>query len=159
MMRRHDQHKSSRRETALAVWVPALAAMGIMLTGFLGTLMVLRLDTFRPRVGDMVVFRPNSEDSDVWQLQVPATEVSGQSAGRTCILNPTVMAATGGSLVVEQRRDLSPPLYEVHWAGEHTEQGATDCGASADLTVTRTDLQKLANAAGGFGVGDKGITH
>lgn len=157
-MRRQDQHKSDRREASLAVWAPALIAMGIMLTGFLGTLMVLQLDAFRPGVGDIVVFRAHSEDSDVWQLQVPATEVSGPH-DRACFLNPTVMATKGGSLVVEARRETTPLVYRVHWAGQQTEKGEQNCGSSADLAVTRTDLQKLANSAGGFGVGDKGMTH
>jgi hypothetical protein len=131
--------------------------MGIMLTGFLGTLMVLQLDAFRPRVGDMVVFRPNSQDSDVWQLQVPATEVAGRVGMSACTLNPTVMATNGGSLVVEARRETSPPVYRLHWAGKQTDSGPTDCGPAADFSVTRTDLQKLANAAGGFGINDKGV--
>ncbi len=156
-MRRPDQQKSDRRDATLAVWAPALAAMGIMLTGFLGTLMVLELDAFRPRVGDIVVFQPNSQASDVWQLEVPATGVAGRKGADTCILNPTVMATGGGSLVVEARRDTSPPVYRLHWAGKQTQGGPDDCGATADLSVTRTDLQKLANAAGGFGVGNKGI--
>lgn len=155
-MRRQDQQKSDRREATLAVWAPALVAMGIMFTGFLGTLMVLQLDAFRPAVGDMVVYQPNSQDSDVWQLQVPATAHNG-TGDTHCVLNPTVMAAGGGSLVVEARRDTSPPVYRLHWAGARTENGAADCGGTADVSVTRTDLQKLANAAGGFGVGNKGM--
>jgi hypothetical protein len=158
-MRRQNEHNTDHRETSLAVWAPALVAMGIMLTGFLGTLMVLQLDAFRPRVGDMVVYKPNSQDSDVWQLQVPARDVVSRSGLTSCTLNPTVMATSGGSLVVESRQDVSPPIYRLHWAGTHTDNGATDCGASADFSVTRTDLQKLANAAGGFGVGDKGALH
>jgi hypothetical protein len=67
------------------------------------------------------------------------------------------MATDGGSLVVEARQDTSPPVYRLHWAGQQTDAGATDCGKAADFSVTRTDLQKLANAAGGFGVGNKGI--
>lgn len=155
-MKQRDEH-SRPRESTLAVWAPALAAMGIMLTGFLGTLMVLQLDAFRPRVGDMVVFKPNSQDTDVWQLQVPATDVVGRAGLTSCTLNPTVMASDGGSLVVEARHDTSPPVYRLHWAGKQTEAGPNDCGPAADFSVTRTDLQKLANAAGGFGVGNKGI--
>ncbi len=88
---------------------------------------------------------------------MPATEVAGAKGTDTCMLNPTVMASNGGSLVVEARRDTSPPVYRLHWAGKQTEAGPNDCGATADFSVTRTDLQKLANAAGGFGVGNKGI--
>jgi hypothetical protein len=100
------------------------------------------------------VFRPGSQDNDTWQLDVPATRITG-SAG--CILNPNVMAADGGSLVVESRQETSPPLYGLHWAGGHTANGAADCGQAADVTVTRVDLQKLANSAGGFGIGNKGV--
>lgn len=150
-MRQQDQ-RSSKQESALAIWGPALVAAGIMVTGFLGTLAVLQLDAFRPHVGDMVVFRPRTADSDMWQMRVPATEVAGRPGDATCMLNPRVMSIAGGSLVVEARRETSPPLYRLHWAGTRTDDGPSDCGAAADLTLTRTDLQKLANAAGGFGL-------
>lgn len=157
-MRRQDQHKTERRDALLTVWAPALVALGVMVTGFVGTLMVLQLDAFRPRVGDIVTFEPSSQDADAWQLQVPATLVSGTRNGAACMLNPTVIAARGGSLMVEARQDTSPPVYQLHWAGAKTEEGSADCGDSADLRVTRVDLQKLANAAGGFGVAHKGMT-
>jgi hypothetical protein len=67
------------------------------------------------------------------------------------------MAQGGGSLVVEARRMSSPPLYRVHWAGLRTSDGSGDCGSAADLVLSRSDLQKLANAAGGFGAGPKTI--
>jgi hypothetical protein len=60
--------------------------------------------------------------------------------------------------VVEGRQDVPSLRYRVHWAGSQTTaQPASNCGSSADLLVSRTDLQRLANAAGGFGIGDKGI--
>ena len=62
------------------------------------------------------------------------------------------MTAAGGSLVVEARQETSPPRFRLHWAGQHTAKGAGDCGAAADFTLERYDLQRLANAAGGFGV-------
>lgn len=156
-MRQENERKTERRDALLTVWTPALVAIGVMITGFVGTLMVLQLDTFRPRVGDIVAFRPNSQETDAWQLQVPATLISSARPGFACMLNPGVMAVNGGSLVVEARQETSPPLYQLHWAGTKTETGPSDCGAAADVTVTRTDLQKLANAAGGFGVGNKGL--
>ena len=45
----------------------------------------------------------------------------------------------------------SPPIFRVHWAGLHTSDGSGDCGEQADIVLSRTDLQKLANAAGGYG--------
>jgi hypothetical protein len=153
-MKQQNSGHRGERGTPLTAWAPVLAAVAIMVTGCLSTLMALELDAFRPKVGDVVVFRPGSQDNDTWQLDVPATRITG-SAG--CILNPNVMAADGGSLVVESRQETSPPLYGLHWAGGHTANGAADCGQAADVTVTRVDLQKLANSAGGFGIGNKGV--
>lgn len=131
--------------------------MAIMVTGCLSTFLVLQLDEFRPKVGDIVAFRPGSQDTDTWQMNIPATLVSAAgSPGNQCSLDPNVMANKGGSLVVEGRQN-EPLLYRVHWSGSLTAHTSDDCGASASLLVTRPDLQRLANAAGGFGVGDKGI--
>jgi hypothetical protein len=129
-----------------------------MVTGCLSTFLVLQLDEFRPKVGDIVAFRPGSEDNDMWQMTVPAKLVNPRATvSQTCSLDPNVMATDGGSLVVEQRQETPVLGYRIHWAGQHTDKTA-DCGTDAELTVSRTDLQRLANAAGGFGVGDKGIT-
>jgi hypothetical protein len=145
--------------TPLAAWLPVLAAMAIMVTGCLSTFLVLQLDEFRPKVGDIVAFRPGSQDTDMWQMTIPANRVSATgSPVAQCSLDPNVMAEKGGSLVVEGRQDVPSLQYRVHWAGsETTAQTPSNCGETADLLVSRTDLQRLANAAGGFGVGDKGI--
>ena len=161
-MRQPDQQKPSRNGTpsgtSLAAWLPVMAAIAIMITGCLSTFLVLQLDEFRPNVGDIVAFRPGSQDSDMWQMTIPVSLASGLSS-RTgeCSLDPNVMAEKGGSLVVEGRQEGSTLLYRIHWAGSETAQTIKNCGASADLLVSRTDLQRLANAAGGFGVGDKGL--
>ncbi len=132
--------------------------MGIMVTGCLSTFLVLQLDEFRPQVGDMVVFKPGSQDTDLWQMTIPGTRLSATGAPLgTCSLDPNVMAADGGSLVVEGRVTEPALQYTVHWAGTQTAKQDGNCGADASVMVSRTDLQRLANAAGGFGVGDKGI--
>jgi hypothetical protein len=41
----------------------------------------------------------------------------------------------------------------MHWAGERTAPSGGDCGPNADLIVERTDLHRLATAAGGYIVG------
>jgi hypothetical protein len=122
------------------------------------TYLALKFDALRPQVGDMIVFVPTQGDADTWQLQVATTAVSGRdwTAG-PCVLDPNEMSADGGSLVVEAREEASPPLFQLHWAGRHTAKGAGDCGASADLRLDRYDLQRLANAAGGFGVKQRAI--
>jgi hypothetical protein len=161
-MRQPDQHEPSRngspRETSLATWLPVLAATAIMVAGCLSTFLVLELDEFRPKIGDIVVFRPASQDSDMWQVSVPATSVHAFSEPVTeCSLEPNVMATNGGSLVVEGLQDEPSLRYRIHWAGSETAHADRDCGASANLLISRTDLQRLANAAGGFGIGNKGI--
>src|SRR5690348_7990356 len=79
-MRRPDQHDPSRNNashgTSIAAWLPVLAAMGIMVTGCLSTFLVLQLDEFRPKVGDIVAFKPGSQDSDMWQVSIPAHVLS-----------------------------------------------------------------------------------
>jgi hypothetical protein len=165
---RHPEQPEPNRNGApsgapLAAWLPVFAALGIMVVGCLSTFLVLELDEFRPRIGDVVVFKPGSQDGDVWQMSIPATAVSAESKpGRKyepvgeCALDPNVMAAGGGSLVVEALEN-EPLRYRIHWAGTGTASADGNCGSSANLLVTRTDLQRLANVAGGFGVGDKGI--
>jgi hypothetical protein len=157
-MRRPDHQHETRETTHATAWIPVAAALAVMITGCLSTFFVLQLDTFRPHLGDIVVFRPGSQDIDMWEMKVPATMVSatGKPSG-TCTLDPNVIATDGGSMIVEDVREAPALSYQVHWAGIHTD-GASDCGAGANLVVSRTDLQRLANAAGGFGVGEKGIT-
>ena len=170
-MRQPDRHDPSRnanpRNTnphgtshgaSWAAWLPVLAAMAIMVTGCLSTFLVLQLDEFRPKIGDIVAFRPGSQDTDMWQMTIPATLAATAGAPTAaCALDPNVMAEKGGSLIVEGRQDDPSVQYLVHWAGSETASSPGNCGGSANLLVSRTDLQRLANAAGGFGVGDKGI--
>lgn len=157
-MRRPDQQENSRDATPLAAWLPVLAAMAIMVMGCLGTFLVLQLDEFRPKIGDIVAFRSGTQDTDMWQMTIPVTLESAMGRSVTkCSLDPNVMAEKGGSLVVEGRQDEPTVQYRIHWAGSETAAANSNCGPSADVTVSRTDLQRLANAAGGFGVGDKGI--
>ncbi|HEY8289015.1 MAG TPA: hypothetical protein VIG49_07075, partial [Acetobacteraceae bacterium] len=130
-----------------------LAAIVLMIVGCFATFLFLEVDALRPRVGDMVVFVPNGQGFDEWQLEVSAADLSGHGhLGPNCTLDPNVMAKSGGSLVVEARQETTPLRYRLHWAGTRTANGVADCGSVADLSVSRDDLQRLANAAGGFGV-------
>jgi hypothetical protein len=154
---RDPARNSDTQGSSLTTWLPVLAAMAIMVTGCLSTFLVLQLDAFRPRVGDIVAFRPGSQDTDMWQMTIPATMVSAMGAPlAACSLDPNVIAEKGGSLVVEGTIDQPSLQYMIHWAGTETARTGATCGTSANLLVSRTDLQRLANAAGGFGVKDKG---
>ena len=161
-MRLPDPLEPRRNRTSdrvsLASWLPVLAAMAIMVTGCLSTFLMLQLDAFRPRLGDIVAFKPGSQDTDMWQMAIPATLISAMGEPLAdCSLDPNVMAEQGGSLIVEGSQDQPSPRYRIHWTGAETARTGGSCGESANLLVSRADLQRLANAAGGFGVGDKGI--
>jgi hypothetical protein len=136
-------------------WVavgPAVLAIAVMLIGCIATFLLMNLEALRPKVGDMVVFHATVQASEVWQIEVPTYRPTVQGKN-SCTMDPAVIAHQGGSLVIEARDDAAPAAqYRVHWAGPHTAKGAGDCAGSADIAVSRADLQKLANAAGGFGV-------
>src|ERR1700710_270791 len=102
--------------------------MAIMITGCLSTFLILQLDEFRPKVGDIVAFRPGSQDSDIWQMAIPATMVStAGSSVAECSLDPNVMAEKGGSLVVEGLQDKPSLRYLIHWAGSVTAKTTRNC--------------------------------
>jgi hypothetical protein len=160
---REQRHRGPDRTTAEATWAPALTLVAtILLTACLGAMAVLQLEQFGPQVGAIVVFRPGAERMDLWHVSASAggeidPDPAGSAGTRACTLAPSAMAEGGGSLVVEARYMSSPPIYRVHWAGLRTSNGGDDCGKEANLILSRTDLQKLANTAGGFGIGPKTV--
>lgn len=109
------------------------------------------------RVGDILVFKTDATVPDSMAVTATrATPLPQRSApAATCTLDPAVMAHGGGSLVIETK-SLTKPLYSVHWAGAHTSTGASDCGSSVDLTLSRMDLQSLVNTIGGFSFNSHG---
>ena len=94
------------------------------------------------RVGDILVFKPTT--NIIGDLPVTATRAEAsfrQTGARViCTLDPSAMAKGGGSLVVETK-SFTKPAYIVHWAGARTAEDGTSCGSSADLTMSRMDLQ------------------
>ncbi len=156
-----DQRQRGSDDASSATLTPVLAVVvTILLTACLGTMFLMQLAVFDPPVGAIVVFKPSAQGMDLWNISVSTVsnadaDPAGTAIARACILSPGRMAKGGGSLVVEARQMTSPPVYRVHWAGSHTSSGSDDCGAAADLVLSRSDLQKLANTAGGYGVGPK----
>ena len=148
----HDDGQDDGQDVRWIAIGPAILAAGAVLVGCVVTFLLLNMDMLRPKVGDMVVFRPNTQEQDIWQIQVPTYRPT-DSGQTSCIMDPAIIVQQGGSLVVEARDDTAAAApYRVHWAGPHTANGAGDCAGSADIAVSHIDLQKLANAAGGYGI-------
>jgi hypothetical protein len=158
--RRRETVARSRREAAdetvvtLVLWLVA----GALLTATVGFWALTTLEQFGPSVGAVIAFRPDAQASDWWQINArfsdaPRFDRVDSFAGRKCVLSPGTMRASGGSIIVEARSLTRPPVYRVHWAGGHTSRGAGDCGDAADLVLSRAELIKLANVAGGFNNG------
>ena len=126
------------------------AVVVMMIVGTICVLGILTSAFGDPRVGDMLVFRPSATiaGNDVVSARLEA-QTGGQ--GRSCDLNPAVMAQGGGSIVVE-RHVLPGKRYLVHWAGSHTANGSQDCGSAADVTLSALSLKSLINALGGRGI-------
>ena len=105
---------------------------------------------FGPHVGDIISFAPAPDAPS----DVSARIMVARAGGGACSLDFGLIQQGGGSLVIEARRpDLAQP-YQAHWAGP----GDSDCGRSADLLVSDSDMSLLAIAAGGYGVGGKRLT-
>jgi hypothetical protein len=120
----------------------ALLASSVAMVAAAGTIDIA------PKVGDILVFKPGARMPVEWEF---AAVTTSDQLPVSCNLRPDVMASAGGSLVVEERFE-NRRLYRVHWAGEHSAEGASDCGSEADLLINRYDLQLLINAVGGPGV-------
>jgi hypothetical protein len=108
-----------------------------------------------PRIGDIVAFNAAKRDPASTVAQVDAAPV-GAGSNVTCQLDASTMLRSGGSLLVEEIQPKQAREYLVHWAGSLTSSGACDCGASADLLLSRGDLGALSVAAGGFFTADTG---
>ena len=123
-----------------------------------GLAAVAQLQQFGPSIGVIVVFKPDSARMERWSVNVAIAEPtprvwSGEVGTRRCSLSPSIMTAQGGSLAVEAQQLSRPPVYRAHWAGGHTDIGASDCGTTVDLVLKRVELMRLANVAGGFSGG------
>ncbi len=110
----------------------------------------LRLaDELRPRTGDIISFDPAKYAANADRSPMVVVKVGGSPAS-FCTLEPSIMRASGGSLVIDFTQ-LEPALsYHAHWAGPRTSDDAEDCGTSAELLLSPADISALALAAGGW---------
>jgi hypothetical protein len=127
--------------------VLTFVAMTLVCLGVVVGLCLRLAERLEPMVGDIADFSLPHASQDVL-----AVDVTAKQADRTCVLESDVMVRDGGSLVIVAREPSSDGSYLIHWAGSHTSSGASDCGSSADLLVSKRDLLGLAGTVGGFGV-------
>ncbi len=92
-----------------------------------------------PHVGDMIAFRPSGTEGAGKRINVRT------AAGRPCVLALGTLRGVGGSFIVESPAPAD--RYVVHWAGERTSRGSTDCGVSADIVLDARQLEALGIAA------------
>jgi hypothetical protein len=153
--RRSFSHPRRQRVDDAAKTLVLTLIAGALATATTGLSVFAQLNELGPIVGNILVFKRSEAMTDWWRVKATIDDrafATWQSGGavRTCDLSPSAMVAGGGSLVVEARRMSSPPVYRVHWAGKYTSHGPSNCGTSADLVVSRSDLMRLADVAGGF---------
>ena len=145
-MRRNDS-KATR------LLLPAALAAACLLTAATAVNAIAELARAAPHVGDIIAFTPS--------VRAPAVAATRLIVHRPdqfgCILDLNVLVHAGGSLVVEAQTADSAISYRVHWAGEHTSADSGNCGSDTDLIIDHHDLDVLALAAGGFGVGFRRI--
>jgi hypothetical protein len=137
----------SSESSPTAGTVLTFIAMTLVCVAIVIAMCVRLADSLEPTVGDIADFSIRHTSADVLPVDVTA-----KLAGRTCVLASDSMARGGGSLVIVARDSVSDDAYLIHWVGAHTSNGASDCGTSADLRVSKRDLLGLAGTVGGFGV-------
>jgi hypothetical protein len=104
-----------------------------------GALSLLPQVEFGPPVGEILTFGWYGRPTPTWH--VDATQSSNN---RHCLLEPAVMAATHGSMVVE-RRMPDGRTFLAHWAGGPTSDDAGNCGSDVDLTIGLAAMQTLVS--------------
>jgi hypothetical protein len=133
--------------TLTAATVMTYVAMTLVCLAVVVGLCLRLAERFEPTVGDIADFSARHANQDVL-----AVNITAKKAGRACVLASDVMLRGGGSLVIVARQSADDGSYLIHWVGSHTSNGASDCGSSADLLVSKQDLLGLAGTVGGFGV-------
>jgi hypothetical protein len=128
--------------------LPVVTGAGCMITVLVAMNVIAQFGQPAPRIGDMVAFTASPEQS----VEAGTRLIAQRPDQSGCTLDLNMLRHSGGSIIVESEVTRTPGGFRVHWAGEHT---STDdnCGASADLILDTHDLDILASAAGGYGVG------
>jgi hypothetical protein len=157
-MQQQDSDRNGKITVLARFWPTWAGMLGLVGLCLLNGAIVRGFDATRPKVGDMIVFKSGPIDHDTWQAEIPAVGEGRDLALGDCTLNAATLAVDGGSLMIVERYASDSQGYRVHWVGARTAPGPENCGHDADLRLASIDVQRLANAAGGFGVGGKGVT-
>jgi len=150
-----DEYQFPHDADEATVWTTLLTILAAALSLFTCLLSLGEATQIGPDVGEIVTFDPGNGPRYWAQPGIPAAYAWANDPGRPrgCTLMPPIMAASGGSFIIEAKETSQPPSYRVHWSGSHTDLGADDCGRSADLVLQLVQLRALATVAGGFGPG------
>ena len=137
-MRANDDQSNDLRAT-----LAGLGLVGIILMVTIVSALQL-MDALGPRIGDIIRFDPARATSPVGQTSIRVTPL----AGRSCKLDPSIMAASGGSLMIEATSPEPDRAYRVGWAGRRTSDGPADCGPAEVFLLSQADLIRLKLASG-----------
>jgi hypothetical protein len=140
--------RTRQRRTAASLLLAFAGAVSVIAAGLAGHA-VASYVIGGPRVGHIIAFAPSPPVRADDRVRLPVLRVGSN----TCVLDLSVIRRFGGSLVLERLIAGEVAGYQVHWAGERTSNDTDDCGADAILVLRRQDLDGLAVAAGGYGVG------
>jgi hypothetical protein len=145
-------HSSDRTRDDLGPFTLVTYLLAFALCLMTCLLSLSQMQEVGPDVGEIVSFDPH-DGPKRWEMPGIAARFARVASPRqSCVLMPSVIAADGGSFVIEAKQLAHPPVFLVHWSGSRTDNGAQDCGRAADLALSLVQLRALANVAGGFGV-------
>lgn len=139
----------ARHHEAASLVTTAVLAVVVALVGLGGAIRLAQsAANLGPQVGDILAFEPSRH----LNYDSPPQVIADRGKMPQCVLDVGVIHRLGGSLIIESRSPMPNRIYRVHWAGQHSSNGSTDCGASAELQLSTENLDVLALAAGGYGV-------
>ena len=135
MSRRRSRVRDRAVETLETVLIAALIAGAPV-----WALSLLSQVQFGPPVGEILTFGSYDQPRPTWHV-----DAKRSSTNRSCILKPSVMAVSHGSMVVE-RRLSDGRTFLAHWAGGPTSDDAGNCGSDVDLAIGLAAMQTLVSA-------------
>jgi hypothetical protein len=133
-----------------------LAGIGlVVLVVIMLVVSLLRLaNELGPQIGAIIAFEPVQGELNDTQVRIVALRI-GEPSPSPCVLDVHVMLTSGGSLMVDTVPFDPRRRVRVHWIGARTSDGVNDCGAAADLLLTREDIGALTVAGSGSRLTDK----